>query len=344
MTDILALARQFKQAVINIVDQEGQPATLGTAGGTVYYNDGVSDHKDRVWVRMGAEEQVLVIAKSKKGLPDVAGLQVYVAKRYGSIYITDWEQNQWAAGQHDYDTRNVKVGDTAGIGRTGAYGDNVMIGYEAGADASNEGEYNVIIGSRSAPDLDTGSNNVVIGADAAGPYLGRPGLEGGSYNVVIGLTAGRAMLDGSRNVYIGERAGSDLTGSKNTCIGWYAGYRSGTGSNEYNVIVGAEAGYNSGSDYSVFLGFQAGGSEANDYRLHIGVASASHPLIYGEFDDVNLGLLDTKDMAGGVGVIAIANATTPPGSTPTGGGVLYVTGGALTYKGSSGTVTTLGVA
>ena len=39
----------------------------------------------------------------------------------------------------------------------------------------------------------------------------------------------------------------------------------------------------------------------------------------------------------------LANATAPSG-TPSGGGVLYVDSGALKYKGSSGTITTLGVA
>jgi len=45
--------------------------------------------------------------------------------------------------------------------------------------------------------------------------------------------------------------------------------------------------------------------------------------------------------AGGSGVLGIANATVVPGGTPTGGGVLYVEGGALKYKGSGGTVTTI---
>ncbi|MEH0828426.1 MULTISPECIES: hypothetical protein [unclassified Micromonospora] len=40
------------------------------------------------------------------------------------------------------------------------------------------------------------------------------------------------------------------------------------------------------------------------------------------------------------GRVFIANPTAP--ATPTGGGVLYVEGGALTYKGSSGTVTSFG--
>jgi hypothetical protein len=53
--------------------------------------------------------------------------------------------------------------------------------------------------------------------------------------------------------------------------------------------------------------------------------------------------LNTTDFASGVGVFAIADGTAPSG-TPTGGGVIYVESGALKYKGSSGTVTTLGVA
>lgn len=59
--------------------------------------------------------------------------------------------------------------------------------------------------------------------------------------------------------------------------------------------------------------------------------------------DTNL-LLNTTSVAGGVGVVALANAATIPPNTPTGGGVLYVDAGALKYKGSSGTVTTIAVA
>ena len=52
-------------------------------------------------------------------------------------------------------------------------------------------------------------------------------------------------------------------------------------------------------------------------------------------------LLNSTSLFGGVGVISIANATTTPTSTPTGGGVLYADSGALKYKGSSGTITTI---
>ena len=55
----------------------------------------------------------------------------------------------------------------------------------------------------------------------------------------------------------------------------------------------------------------------------------------------NLLLGGTTD-PGGTKVLYIGNGTTP--GTPTSGGVLYVESGALKYKGSSGTVTTLGAA
>ena len=55
----------------------------------------------------------------------------------------------------------------------------------------------------------------------------------------------------------------------------------------------------------------------------------------------NLGFGVTTQFGSGVKVIGIANATTVPTTNPTGGGVLYVEAGALKYRGSSGTVTTI---
>jgi len=52
----------------------------------------------------------------------------------------------------------------------------------------------------------------------------------------------------------------------------------------------------------------------------------------------------TTSIGGGAGVLGIANASTVPTSNPTGGGILYVEAGALKYRGSSGTITTLGAA
>jgi hypothetical protein len=113
-----------------------------------------------------------------------------------------------------------------------------------------------------------------------------------------------------------------------------------------NTFIGKSAGEDNLGAGGVCIGANAGDSETNSNRLHINNATSgggTAPLIYGEFDNDNIGF-NTTDMGGGTGVIGILNATLAPGSNPTGGGVLYVEGGALKYRGSSGTVTTIAVA
>lgn len=52
-------------------------------------------------------------------------------------------------------------------------------------------------------------------------------------------------------------------------------------------------------------------------------------------------LMNTSSLGGGNGVLAIANASASPTSNPSGGGILYVEGGAIKWRGSNGTVTTI---
>jgi len=61
-------------------------------------------------------------------------------------------------------------------------------------------------------------------------------------------------------------------------------------------------------------------------------------------EDENLGLGASPSFAGGIGVLSIQNAGTVPSSNPSGGGVLYAEAGALKWRGSSGTVTTIAAA
>lgn len=58
----------------------------------------------------------------------------------------------------------------------------------------------------------------------------------------------------------------------------------------------------------------------------------------------NVGINTVSAFGSGRGVIGIKTATTLPSTNPSGGGVLYVDAGALKYRGSSGTVTTIAVA
>jgi len=55
----------------------------------------------------------------------------------------------------------------------------------------------------------------------------------------------------------------------------------------------------------------------------------------------NIGFRTTSQFGKGQGVIAIANASVAPSINPAGGGILYVEEGALKYRGSNGTATTL---
>jgi hypothetical protein len=55
----------------------------------------------------------------------------------------------------------------------------------------------------------------------------------------------------------------------------------------------------------------------------------------------NIGIGTTDQFGSGAVVIGLHNATTAPTTNPTDGGVLYVSAGALKYRGSSGTVTTI---
>ncbi len=55
----------------------------------------------------------------------------------------------------------------------------------------------------------------------------------------------------------------------------------------------------------------------------------------------NIGIRTTDQFGSGVGVIGLANAATVPTTNPTAAGVLYAEAGALKWRGSSGTITTI---
>lgn len=82
------------------------------------------------------------------------------------------------------------------------------------------------------------------------------------------------------------------------------------------------------------------GSYANvAARPILEVVNRVTPLLEVNFNG-NLGL-NGASYGSGVKVVFLANATTAPSANPTGGGVLYTEGGALKYRGSAGTITTI---
>lgn len=93
------------------------------------------------------------------------------------------------------------------------------------------------------------------------------------------------------------------------------------------------------ADGTVEWGSGAATRDAKLYRSSAGVLRTDT-----SFHIVQNLRLNTTSVGGGVGVIGLANATTLPGSNPTGGGVLYAEGGALKWRGSNGTVSVIAAA
>jgi hypothetical protein len=89
-----------------------------------------------------------------------------------------------------------------------------------------------------------------------------------------------------------------------------------------------------GGSASYAIQFQ---TTAGDVPLFIGMARWSD----GTGAARNIGLFTTTQFGTGLGVVGLANAATVPSTNPSGGGVLYAEGGALKWRGSSGTVTTI---
>lgn len=190
-----------------------------------------------------------------------------------------------------------------------------------------------------------GHNSGYLGTGSFGVFFGMNSGIGntGDYSCAFGhdtLGAGGAGNTGDSNIAIGDSSFNvNTSGFNNIGIGDSTGLSNTTGSN--NTFIGAGAGLNNvtGSG-NVFIGSAAGTSETGSNNLYISNSTTSTPLIYGHFTNKNIGF-NLKSFGSGTGVIAIGNATAVPSTNPTGGGIIYTEAGALKYRGSSGTVTTL---
>jgi hypothetical protein len=78
--------------------------------------------------------------------------------------------------------------------------------------------------------------------------------------------------------------------------------------------------------------------------LTIGAAPAAATSVFLAAGGLSFFNGNTSDFGGGVGVVHVHNRTTAPTSNPTNGGLLYVESGALKYRGSGGTITTIAAA
>jgi hypothetical protein len=253
---------------------------------------------------------------------------------------------------HGYGTNNLFIGANAGnftLTGSGCIG----IGASTLEDLTS-GTGNLAVGFQALQNLTTAANNTAIGVNAL------RNCTTGGFNVGIGDNALAALTTSTSNVAIGGGAlKSVTTGASNASSGVNGGWKITTGNNNvmvgnycltdlvtghYNVGIGyaTGAGLTTGS-YNTIIGSQVTGL-ASSLANNIIIADGQGNRRINVDNLANIGLNTTSQYGSGQGVIGISNAAVSPTTDPTGGGVLYVEAGALKYRGSSGTVTTLAAA
>lgn len=242
----------------------------------------------------------------------------------------------------------VSIGNYAGLNADNGDRRNIYIGNDVASVGSNRtASKNIGIGNSSLRSINSGTYNVAIGAGAAAGEAAGYDLTTGSNNVMIGLSAGAQITTASSNTSLGAYAGSNnVTGAANTQIG-YAVYQ-GVGTNKtLNTGIGIRL--QSSHNGTIMIGSSSdSNTDANsiaDDAAQFHFRSTNQSFYFNKNTNVvlksNSALTSgTHFEAAATNCITIHNGTAPT-ATITGAGVLYVEGGALKFRGSSGTVTTI---
>jgi hypothetical protein len=155
-------------------------------------------------------------------------------------------------------------------------------------------------------------------------------------NVAIGEAAQSALTTGVNNYGLGTYSQLNLTGSGNTHTGRESGRSLVAASN--NTGIGKGAQYTDWTtatiatlQYGIALGYNAQNTANNTAVIGSRIGGERVTVCIGNYGETG----------GGRGGISLTNNYTNPSTNPAGGGILYSDGGALKWRGSSGTVTTI---
>ena len=244
----------------------------------------------------------------------------------------------------------ISIGVGAGLNQDNNDRRNIYIGSGvAGIGTNQTASLNVGIGTNVFRSITTGSNNVAIGNTNSSSSPGYS-ITTASQCVLIGTSCGPSITTGSGNVGLGVFAqAQNQTGTYNTQIGYAVDQATGQ-NKSYNVGLGMRL--RSSHNGAIMIG--SSGSEnviissLVDDAAQFHFRSQQQSFFFNKNTNVvlrsNSALTSgTHFEAAATNTITIHNGTAPI-TTIANAGQLYVEGGALKFRGGSGTVTTIAVA
>lgn len=226
----------------------------------------------------------------------------------------------------------VKIANTGALTVNEAYTLPVADGTN-GQVLTTDGAGNVTFEDASGGSGSSGGSGEVQYSDGAGGFTSSTSFKYNGINLLLDsggnayLGSGTLALAGTNTiVYANKFNFMNTSGTADGNTYWYQ-----AGSDECNLLVGGKE-YIRCREIGTANNIFYFNEDNHDINYQFGTALEDNTLAI----DGATGVCSFKRQ------VFLADTTEP--STPTGGGVLYVESGALKYKGSSGTVTTLGVA
>lgn len=245
----------------------------------------------------------------------------------------------------------ISIGQSAGANQDNGDRRNIYIGSDVASSGTNRtAAYNIGIGNRALLAINSGQSNVAIGTGFGSLEGAGESITSGSENVIIGVGAGSQITTGGTNTNIGRYAGSqNVTGASNTQIGYAVDQASAQNKSHITAIgMRLRSSHNGvimlGSSGDVNTTVPSIIDDAAQFHFR----STSQSFFFNK--NTNVVLKSNSSLTSGTHFEAAATNTftihngVAPTTNIVGAGQLYVEGGALKYRGSSGTVTTIAVA
>lgn len=153
---------------------------------------------------------------------------------------------------------------------------NIFMGKQSGNNCQSNN--NVYLGNNSGTVNVSGSQNIFVGVNTGAS------MTTGSNSVIIGNNAGQSTtVDCDGEVLMGSNAGSAVTGTQNSLIGFNSGRIAG----DKNTFMGYKSGENSAGDSNTILGHGSGRLLQTDFNVVVGDNSLTAEISSGIANDGN---------------------------------------------------------